>query len=132
MDVTSPSTKFLNTISNPNLSREAASRIAQFRLQHVPLNSYLHQFKRTDKANCPACGAIDESIAHFFLQCPSYAFERWTLERHVQKKKKSFTLETLLGDPDLAIPISSYIDGTGRFKLITGEHAQTQSDTATR
>jgi ribonuclease HI len=67
MDGTSPSTKFLNMISNSKLSREAASRIVQLRLQHAPLNSYLHHFKRIDKANCPACGANDKSIAHFLL-----------------------------------------------------------------
>ena len=91
MDSTAPSAKFLKTISNPNLTREAASRIAQFRLKHIQLNSYLHRFKRTDKASCPACGAIDESIAHYLLQCPNYAHERWSLVRHVRRKKKSFS-----------------------------------------
>ena len=84
MDGTSPSAKFLKVISNPNLLHEAASRIAQLCLQHVPLNvlnSYLHRFKRTDKANCPACGVHDKNIVHFLIQCPSYAHERWSLER---------------------------------------------------
>ena len=124
-DDTAPSAKFLKTISNPKLSREAASRIAQLRLQHAPLNSYLHRFKRVDKANCPACGADDETTAHFLLQCPSFAHERWPLERHARRKRKPLTVETLLGDPDFAVPLSSYIDGTCRFKLNIGEHTQT-------
>jgi len=124
LDSTTPSVKFLKTISNPKLSREAASRIAQFRLQHAPLNSYLCRFKRVDKANCPACGAVDESIAHFLLFCPSYAHERWSLERLARKKKKTMSLETVLGDPDFAVPLSSYIDGTKGFFQNSGEHTQ--------
>ena len=124
LDSSAPSAKFLKTTSNPKLSCEAASRIAQFRLQHVPLNSYLHCFKRVDKANCPACGADNESIAHFLLFCPSYAHERWSLERIAHKKKKTLSLETLLGDPDFAVPLSSYIDGTKHFLHNFGEHTQ--------
>jgi len=48
IDNTTPSIKFLKTISNTNLSRDAASKIAQLRLWHIPLNGYLHRFKRTD------------------------------------------------------------------------------------
>ena len=40
VDVTIPSSKFLKSISNPKLSRTAASTIAQFRLMHIPLNGY--------------------------------------------------------------------------------------------
>ena len=125
LDGTAPSVKFLKTISNPNLSREAASRIAQLRLQHIPLNKYLYRFKRINKASCPACGVADETIAHYLLQCPSYMHERWSLERLAQKKKKPFTLETMLGDPQFTVPLSNYIDGTCRFKSIIGEHTQT-------
>ena len=124
LDNTTPSAKFLKTISNPKLSCEAASRITQFRLQHVLLNSYLYHFKRVDKANCPACGAIDESIAHFLLFCPSYTHKHWSLERLARKKKKTLSLETLLEDTDFAIPLSSFIDGTKRFAQNSGEHMQ--------
>ena len=52
--------------------------------------------------------------------------------QQVKKKRKDMTMETLLGDPELAIPVANYIDGTGRFKVQPGEHAQTQSSTSTR
>ena len=89
IDKSTPSTKFLKTISKDKLSREAASRIAQLRIGHIPLNSYLYKFKRADKTNCPACGEDYEMPLHFLLSCPIYAFERWALERQVKKKKKN-------------------------------------------
>ena len=132
IDGSTPSVKFLKTISTDKLSRKAASRIAQLRrLGHIPLNSYLHRFKRADKANCAACGEDFKSPSHFLLSCRSYAFERWALERQA-RKKKSLTLETLLGDPDLALPLGNYIDGTGRFKQLLGEQTHTQSANTSR
>jgi hypothetical protein len=132
IDESMPSVKFLKTISKDKLSREAASRIAQLQMGHTPLNSYLYKFKRADKANCPACGEDYETPPHFLISCPSYAFERWALERQVKKKKKSLTLETLLGDPDLALPLANYIDGTERFKQTLGEQQNTQNATTSR
>ena len=132
MDSTTPSTKFLKTISNTKLSRVDASRIAQLRLQHIPLNKYLHRFKRTDKANCPACGEENETIAHFLLHCTKYAYERWALTQQVKKRRKALTIEALLGDPELAIPLANYMDSTGRFKTKIGEQNQTQNGNAMR
>jgi hypothetical protein len=125
MDNTTPSTKFLKTISNPKLSWVAASRISQLRLQHAPLNSYLHRFKRVDKPNCLACSKVDKNMSHYLLYCPSYAFKRWALKRPIWKKQKAMLLETLLEDPDLAIPLANYIEGTNRFAYNIGEHPQT-------
>ena len=132
IDSTTPSTKFLKMISNVKLSREDASRIAQLRLQHIPLNKYLHRFKRTDKANCPAWGREKETITHFLLHCSRYAFERWALLQQVKKRRKELTIETLLGDPELAIPLANYMDGTGHFRTKLGEHEQTQNGNTTR
>ena len=48
IDESTPSSKFLKSISNPKLSREAASRVAQLRLTHIPLNGYLsNEFERS-------------------------------------------------------------------------------------
>ena len=127
-DSTTPSTKFLRTISSPNLSRNEASKIAQLRLGHIPLNEYLHRFKRVDKANCPACGADVESITHFLLNCPMYAHERWALARQVRSMRKNMTLATLLGEPELAAPLAKYIHSTGRFKFNEGEQTHTTNN----
>ena len=132
IDKSMPSTKFLKTISKDKLSREAASRIAQLRMRHIPLKSYLYKFKRADKTNCPACGEDYKTPPHFLLSCPTYAFERWALERQVKKKKKSLTLEVLLGDPDLALLLTNYIDGTNRFKQSLSEQQHTQNHTTSQ
>src|SRR5205807_6115141 len=84
IDASTPSAKFLKTISNPKLSQEGASRIVQLRLQHILLNGYLHRFRRTDKANCPACSHKKEMTAHFLLQCVKYDHERWALAQQVK------------------------------------------------
>ena len=42
------------------------------------------------------------------------------------------TLETLLGDPDLALPLANYIDGTEKFKQFLGEQLHRQSVTTSR
>jgi ribonuclease HI len=127
IDASTPSVKFLKMISNAKLSREGASRIAQLQLQHLPLNRYLHRFRRTDKANCLACGHEKETIAHFLLHCTKYDFKRWALVQQVKKRQKKMTLETLLGDPEMAIPLANYVHSTSRFRDNPGEHAVTQT-----
>ena len=118
-DKTTPSKTFLKSISQGNLTREVASRLSQIRLTHIPLNSYLHRFKRTDSARCPACGEDEENLDHFLIRCPSYAYERWELTQAVRKKHKALTLNTLLGDPTMTTPLAKFITATQRFR--TGE-----------
>ena len=127
IDASTPSAKFLKTISNPKLSREGVSRIVQLQLQHIPLNSYLHRFCRTDKANCPACSHEKEMTAHFLLHCVKYDHERWAVSQQVKKSRKKMSLETLLGDPEMAVPIANYVHSTGRFRDKPSEHMQTQT-----
>jgi hypothetical protein len=130
IDESTPSSKFLKTISNPKLSRLEASRIAQIRLTHFPLNGYLKRIRKVDSARCPACGIDEETTEHFLLNCPSYAHERWTLIQLARKKHEALTLKALLGDPQFTLPLVAYIHATGRF-MQPGERNETQnSDTA--
>ena len=124
-DSSTPSNRFLKTLSNPKLMRSSASLISQLRLTHIPLNSYLYRFKRADSTRCPACGADEESIAHFLLLCPSYAHERWALARQAKKNSKGFSLESLLGEPCQVIPLANFINATHRFSE-RGEHSLDQ------
>jgi hypothetical protein len=66
---TTPSTKFLKSISNPKLSRIAASAIAQLRLIHFPLNGYLKRIGKVNNMRCPACGEDEKDIKHYLLRC---------------------------------------------------------------
>jgi hypothetical protein len=115
IDESTPSGKFLKSISNPKLPKAAASKIAQLRLTHIPLNSYLKRIRKIDAARCPACGADEENIEHFLLRCPSYAHERWSLTQHARKRREALTLKMLLGNPQLTLPLAAYIQATGRF-----------------
>ena len=66
-DGSTPSKKFLKTISQTELSCIDASRIAQFRLGHTPVNLYLRHMRRVDNTRCPACGDEEETVEHFLL-----------------------------------------------------------------
>ena len=115
IDDSTPSKKFLRAISTPEIMRSSASLISQLRLTHILLNSYLKRFKRMDSARCPACGADEKTITHFLFFCPSYAHERWALARQAKKNKKALSIDVLLGDPSMVIPLANYIIATHRF-----------------
>ncbi len=117
IDESAPSGRFLKAISNPKLPREEASRITQIRLKHFLLNSYLKRIRKVNSAQCPACGADNENTEHFLLRCPSYAYERWNLARHAEKKRKLLMTKTLLGVKEFVLPLATYIQATGRFKV---------------
>jgi len=119
LDKTTPSKGFLKRLSNPTLSRAASSLISQLAITHVPLNAYLKRFKKVDSARCPACGTDEESVEHFLLACPGYASERWMFKNEATKLSKTLKMETILGDPDLTIPLANFIDATHRFKPTT-------------
>jgi hypothetical protein len=115
IDSTIPSQKFLKLISDPDISRKGASWLFQLRTGHIPLNAYLHRFKRTESAKCPACGYHNETPQHFLLDCPAYAHKRWMLTVGKTTKNKGYT--ALLGSPKNAIPLINYIQATGRFTM---------------
>jgi len=105
----------LKSLSNPKLLRTVASVVMQLRLTHFPLNGYLKGIGRVDSARCLACREDEEDITHFLLRCQNYAHERWPLTQHATKKCKPLTLQTILGDPQLILPLAAYIHTTGRF-----------------
>ena len=89
IDPSLPSCKFIKLISNSKLSRADDSKIFQLWMGHVPLNVYLHCFKRKDSVQCPACRAHKETLQHFLLECPVYAYKRWKLrlrKREIETK----------------------------------------------
>ena len=64
------SQKFFTLTSDHRISRNMASIIFQLRVGHVPLNKYLHRFKKVDHARCPACGDQVKTVEHFLIHCP--------------------------------------------------------------
>ena len=114
IDNSSPSRKFLELISNPKLPRQESSTISQLRITHIPLNSYLHRFKRVDSPRCPACGEEQETIEHFLLHCPAYAHQWWALKKTL-KAKPDIRIKTLLGSNKATLALKNYIITTHRF-----------------
>jgi len=112
LDGSTPSRKFLNAISHKELSRSDASRIAQFRLGHAPVNQYLKRIRRVDSARCPACGDEEETAEHFMLRCPAYAHKRWALTEKAKKLRKPMEMETLLGIPEMTREVAKFIRAT--------------------
>ena len=124
IDGTTPSKKFLKTVSQTEFSCVDASRIAQLRLGHAPVNKYLKRMRRVDSARCPACGDDEETPEHFLLHCPSYTHERWALAQRANKLLKALTMETLLGEPEMARTLAKYIRATNWFRQL-GSGGQT-------
>ena len=112
LDDSSPSKSFLNLISNPKLPRQVSSLISQLQTAHIPLNSYLHKFKRVDSPRCPVCGEKEESVEHYLLRCPVYAHERWAMEEFLKRK---LDLKMLLGDHKATLMLKNYIEAMHRF-----------------
>ena len=115
MDNRTPSAQLLRSISITDISRRSASLITQMHITHVPLNKFLARINKVDTAQCPACGASSETIAHFLLECPGYAHERWTLEARLTKKGRAMTVEDILGNMDTMIPLVNFIEASHRF-----------------
>ena len=129
IDPSLPSRKFLELISNPDIHRESASKIFQLHTGHIPLNVYLHQFKITESAQCPACGAPKESPQHFVLECPAYAQER----RKTLKPKRGrseLKYAEIVGRKDEAVALAHYILDTRRFAQDTQKIFEKQAEWA--
>jgi hypothetical protein len=58
----------------------------------------------------------NETIPHYLLTCPSYAHKRWPLYRQARKKKKTLTLQLLLGNLSMTTHLTNYIDAMQWFR----------------
>ena len=114
IDPTLLSPKFLKLTSDPDISRQGTSWLFQLRVGHIPLNKYLHRFKRMEHPNCPVCGQELESTQHFMLDCPKYTHKRWALLNGKSQKNKEYV--NLIGNKENAISLTAYIQATGRFR----------------
>jgi hypothetical protein len=120
-----PSKKFIISISQSKLSRKAASRIMQLRIGHALLNQYLKCIGRVDSDRCPACRVDMETTEHYLLLCPVYTYERWALGMQARKQGKPLMLKTILGEQGMAIPLANYIDTMHCFKCDGKQNEQT-------
>lgn len=66
---------------HPGFKKLDSSLLMQLRTQHVPLNSYLHRFKRVDTPHCTACIKnnriwVRETLNHFLFECSTWRPQR--------------------------------------------------------
>jgi hypothetical protein len=118
--------KFIKLISNTKISRADASKLFQLCSGHIPLNTYLHCFKRKESAQCPACRAPKETPQHFLLECPAYAHERWKLR--LKKGELETKFAEILTSKKKTITLAHFMKATGRFAEDSQEHATKVTD----
>lgn len=102
--------------------RRQSSLLIQLRTGHVPLNQYLHRFKKVESPICPACNNAIETPAHFLIQCPAYRQHRIPLRRDLKGAASSIT--QMLSNDKAWKSLFQYIDATGRFQESHGQMTQ--------
>lgn len=108
------SQRYIEYISNADLSRNSASMVFQLRVGHAPLNHYLYRFKKVDSVRCPACSHLKETPEHFLLHCPKYVHECWPILSTLGGRPPK--LAKLLSSPKLLLPLANFIEATEQFK----------------
>ena len=78
----------------------------------------MHRFKIKESAQCPACGAPNETPQHF-MECPAYRHERWKLRP--KKGKPELKYEDLPSNKEKTVELAHYILDTRRIDQIEPE-----------
>ena len=129
LDPSLPLRKFIELISNSDINREYASKIFQLHSGHIPLNAYLHRFKISENAQCPACGAPKETPQHFVVECPAYAHER-RRSLKLKKGRPELKYAEIVGGKNEATTLAHYIRDTKRFVQDTKKLIEKQAISA--
>ncbi|TFK74249.1 hypothetical protein BDN72DRAFT_739796, partial [Pluteus cervinus] len=111
--------------STTELKKRDSSILMQLRTQHVPLNSYLHRFKRADTSHCTACIRnnriwVRETLNHFLFVCPSWRPQRSILQSNIEKWR-SKSLQIMLSEKEYTKELLTFVHSTGRFRKKQGE-----------
>jgi hypothetical protein len=121
---------FLKLISDPDISRKGTSWLYQICSGHIPLNTYLHRFKRVESTGCPACGHHNKTTQHFLLDCPAYTHKRWPLITGKSLKNKEYG--NLVGRIQNAKLIIKFITDTGRLLQEYTNRVRNAGETGTK
>ena len=80
----------------------------------MPLNLYLHKFKRVDCPCCSACRHPKEMVEHFLVYCPKYAHKCWPICNHFRERIPKHS--KLLTSPKLLPLLANFIKAAQRFE----------------
>ena len=72
-----------NSIIFNSLTRREQVLLQRLRIGHAGVNSYLARFKIVQDEACPNCGLTTGTLEHYFLHCPTFHLERYTLEKGI-------------------------------------------------
>ena len=87
----------------------------------------MHRFKNKESAQCPACGAPNETPQHFIMECSAYKHEGW--KPRPKKGKPELKYEDLLSNKEKTAELAHHILDTRRFDQIEPE-GNTRNKTA--
>ncbi|TFK58764.1 hypothetical protein BDN72DRAFT_746728, partial [Pluteus cervinus] len=94
------------------------------RTQHIPLNAYLHRFKRADSPYCKSCIKsrlyLRETVTHYLFECPAWKSQRDALRRRVECGMAT-TLKSMLSDEETTKELITFIHETRRFITRPGD-----------
>ena len=112
-----PSNSFHKLVAN--LDRTQTSILMQLRMEHVPLNKYLHRINKIDSPNCLTFQQGKESVHHYLFDCMTWKHERWFMGQKLGRAAKSadHMLNTCKGVQELL----KFIGHTSRFKKTLGD-----------
>ena len=116
-DPSMPSRKFLNSIAK--LPRRFVSILTQLRTNHVPLQAYLHRFKRADSPTCQQCFSAPETVSHYLFFCNKYATQRLHLTKAFDKGRALD--RSVLGNRKLFPALFRFIKDSNRFEDTFGD-----------
>ncbi|KAF8584210.1 hypothetical protein K439DRAFT_1346665, partial [Ramaria rubella] len=87
--------------------------LLQLRTGHIPLNQHLHRIGKSTTPKCPHCPFQNETVHKFPMLCPSYAAQRYQMEKKLGRGAKS--IHNLLSHPNAFPPLFTFIKNTNRF-----------------
>jgi hypothetical protein len=94
------------------LCRSHSSILTQLRTGRSHLNADRHRMNVHHTPLCDHCGGI-ESLAHYFMHCPQYTEQRFTLLRAL--KWTEIDMSRLLSDKNVLPHTLAYINESARF-----------------
>jgi hypothetical protein len=95
------------------LNRSRATLLFRLITGHVALGDHLAHIHHTDTNTCDSCKSAPETVAHFLLQCPTYAADH---HEHLGSRGRDFlSLNFLLTNKMATSPLFKFIKATGRF-----------------
>lgn len=98
------------------LPRQNRAILTQLRTEHIPLNAYLHRFKRNESPLCDKCGRENETVEHYLLWCRAYATQRRRMSWKIGWR--CLTKTSILATEKGWTALFAYINETGRFSDI--------------